>query len=94
MYRELYSDDSIVAVAVLEYESSLVGLVVNFKSMVARKLHYKLNSSMFVYKGRWFKGEVEIDNESSIFLRVDHYGYIIRDGQDAYFKEVSDISRL
>lgn len=94
MYCELYSDDLVDVIAVMEYGATVRGLMIRFKSLLARRLHYKTNSSMFVYKGRWFKGEVEIDRQDSLFMRVDRFGYILVDGSETYFREVSDLNSL
>ena len=93
MFREIYNDQLIRAIGIIE-NGELQGLVVTFLSVASRRLHYKTNSSMFVYKGRWFKGSVEIDTDNSIYLNVDKFGYIVVDGDNVWFKEIRDIERL
>jgi len=95
MYRVLYEDDMVNAIGIVDEKlNELTGLIVTFKSIFARRVHYKTNSGMFVYKGRWFKGYVEEDQENVIYMNVESYGYILVNGGDVNFKQVWDLDRL
>ncbi len=93
MFKELYNDDQIIAVGVVE-DSELTGLIVTFKSLLARRTYYKMNTKMFVYKGRWFQGEIEKDNENVLYINIEHYGYLLLENDNLYFREIRDIERL
>jgi hypothetical protein len=94
MYRSLYQDDLLKVVAIIDSCDRVTGLVATFYNVLARKVHYKPNASMFVYKGRWFKGTVDIDDGSVLYMNIERFGYIVVDGLEAIFREVGSVDRL
>lgn len=93
MFREIYDDSYVRAMGVVK-NNELIGIVVTFHNVASRRLYYKTNSNMFIYKGRWFHGEIAKDTENTLYLDVDRYGYILVDNNEVIFKEIQDVERL